>query len=149
MNSIKTRISLELFELKINSTSNSIKLPLFIESVKAGFPSPAQDFVEKRIDLNELMITHPSATYLLRASGDSMIQGGICDGDLLVVDSTKQAVHGDIVIACIAGEFTVKKLCLKPNVILQPMNPSYKPIVINDENPLELFGVVTYIIHKA
>lgn len=131
--------------------SQSINLiPLFSTSVSAGFPSPAQDFVEKRIDLNELLITHPSATYFLRVSGESMIDGQINHGDLLVVDSAKKPQSGDIVIASVLGEFTVKKLYINAanNAILQPMNPNYEPIIINEESQLEIFGVVTYVIHE-
>ncbi|MGF4651986.1 translesion error-prone DNA polymerase V autoproteolytic subunit, partial [Klebsiella pneumoniae] len=85
-------------------------IPLFSDPVQCGFPSPAQDYVEQRIDLNELLINHPSATYFVKAAGDSMIEGGISEGDLLVVDSSRKAEHGDIVIAAVDGEFTVKKL---------------------------------------
>ena len=95
-----------------------------------GFPSPAQDYVEKRIDLNELLVQHPSATYFVKAAGDSMINAGIDEGDLLVVDSARKAEHGDIVIAAVGGEFTVKKLQLLPRVQLNPMNPAYSPIVV-------------------
>jgi DNA polymerase V len=86
--------------------------------VQCGFPSPAQDYVEKRIDLNELLVQHPSATYFVKAAGDSMINAGIDEGDLLVVDSARKAEHGDIVIAAVGGEFTVKKLQLLPRVQL-------------------------------
>lgn len=145
MNSYENK--LELISILHLSNQNSIKLPFFVESVPAGFPSPAQDFIEKRIDLNELMIKHPSATYLLRASGESMIDGHINHDDLLIVDSAKTPKHGDIVIASVMGEFTVKKLCLTPKPTLQPMNDHFNPIAITDN--LEIFGVVTYIIHKA
>ncbi|WP_392551198.1 translesion error-prone DNA polymerase V autoproteolytic subunit [Orbus wheelerorum] len=149
MNSTKKLNSLAFIPIISNSTYEAITLPFFGESVAAGFPSPAQDFIEKRIDLNELMIKHPSATYLLKASGESMVDGHISDGDLLVVDSAKIPCHGDIVIACIAGDFTVKKLCLKPKIMLSPMNDNFKPIEIDNGDDLEIFGVVTYIIHKA
>lgn len=124
-------------------------IPFFGDSVSAGFPSPAQDFVEKRIDLNELLIRHPSATYLLKASGDSMIEGQISSGDILVVDSAKTPTHGDIVIASVSGEFTVKKLQLGEVVTLLPMNPNYEPITMKDETDLEIFGVVTFVIHET
>jgi DNA polymerase V len=97
-----------------------IALPLFSDRVPCGFPSPAQDYVEQRIDLNALLIQHPSATYFVKAAGDSMIDAGIGDGDLLVVDSAKKASHGDIVIAAVEGEFTVKCLQLRPCVQLNP-----------------------------
>lgn len=89
-----------------------ILIPLYSDLVQCGFPSPAQDYVEQRIDLNELLVNHPSATYFVKAAGDSMKDAGIGEGDLLVVDSSRTAVHGDIVIAAVDGEFTVKKLQL-------------------------------------
>lgn len=124
-------------------------VPLFSDPVQCGFPSPAQDYVEQRIDLNELLINHPSATYFVKAAGDSMIEGGISEGDLLVVDSSRKAEHGDIVIAAVDGEFTVKKLQLRPSVQLNPMNSAYSPIAVGSEDMLDVFGVVTYIIKAA
>ncbi len=124
-------------------------LPLFSDLVQCGFPSPAQDYVEKRIDLNELLVSHPSATYFVKAAGDSMIDGGISDGDLLVVDSSRTAEHGDIVIAAVGGEFTVKQLQLRPRVQLNPLNSAYSPIAIGSEDDLEVFGVVTFIVKAA
>ncbi|MGB9096967.1 translesion error-prone DNA polymerase V autoproteolytic subunit [Erwinia sp.] len=126
-----------------------LALPLFVERVACGFPSPAADYVESRIDLNELLVSHPSATYFIRAAGNSMIEGNINDGDLLVVDSSLKPQHGDRVIAAIDGEFTLKKLQLTPCVKLLPMNPSYAAIDIDDEAGLSVFGVVTFIIYAA
>ncbi|SEL41452.1 SOS response UmuD protein. Serine peptidase. MEROPS family S24 [Kosakonia sacchari] len=123
-----------------------VVLPLFSDLVQCGFPSPAADYVEQRIDLNELLVQHPSATYFVRAAGDSMIDGGISDGDLLVVDSSRTAQHGDIVIAAVDGEFTVKRLQLRPAIQLNPMNPSYSPIRVTSEDTLDIFGVVTFIV---
>ncbi|MEL4014405.1 translesion error-prone DNA polymerase V autoproteolytic subunit [Dryocola clanedunensis] len=124
-------------------------LPLFSDLVQCGFPSPAQDYVEQRIDLNELLVSHPTSTYFVKAAGDSMIDGGISDGDLLVVDSSRTAEHGSIVIAAVSGEFTVKQLQLRPTVQLNPLNPAYHPIIIGTEEDLEIFGVVTYIVKSA
>ena len=124
-------------------------LPLFGDLVQCGFPSPAQDYVEKTLDLNEWLIRHPSATYFFRAAGDSMIEGGISDGDLLVVDSSRTAEHGDIVIAAVEGEFTVKRLQLRPTVQLIPMNSAYSPIIVGSEDTLDVFGVVTFIVKSA
>lgn len=123
--------------------------PLFSDLVPCGFPSPAQDYVERRIDLNKLMIRHPSATYFVKSSGDSMIEAGIGEGDLLVVDSSRKAIHGDIVIAAVDGEFTVKRLQLHPAVMLKPENSAFKPIMIGSEDNLEVFGVVTYIVKSV
>ena len=126
-----------------------IELPLFLERVACGFPSPAQDYVEDRLDLNRLAVRHPSATYFIKVSGDSMIGAGISDGDLLVVDSSRTAEHGDIVIAAVEGEFTVKRLQLRPTVQLIPMNSAYSPIIVGSEDTLDVFGVVTFIVKSA
>ena len=126
-----------------------ITLPLFSDLVQCGFPSPAADYVEQRIDLNELLVSHPSSTYFVKAAGDSMIEAGISDGDLLVVDSSRTAEHGDIVIAAVEGEFTVKRLQLRPTVQLNPMNSAYSPIVVGSEDTLDVFGVVTFIVKSA
>jgi len=123
-----------------------MSLPLYIERVPCGFPSPAQDYVEQRIDLNALMVQHPSATYFVRVSGESMIEAGINDGDMLVVDSSLTASHGDIVVAAVDGEFTVKRLQLHPCLQLMPMNTKFKPNAIQTEDALEVFGVVTFVI---
>ena len=126
-----------------------VLLPLYSDLVQCGFPSPAQDYVEQRIDLNELLINHPSATYFVKAAGDSMIEGGISEGDLLVVDSSRKPEHGNIVIAAVDGEFTVKKLQLHPRIQLNPMNSAYSPIIVGSEDTLNVFGVVTFIVKSA
>lgn len=126
--------------------SVSISIPLFLESVQAGFPSPAQDYIEKSLDLNELCIKHPAATFFVRAGGLSMTGIGIYPGDILVVDRSITAEHGHIVIACISGEMTVKELCTKPHYQLIPHNPDYQPIEIQEGIELDIFGVVTNVI---
>jgi len=125
---------------------STLRLPLFMERVSCGFPSPAQDYIEAGIDLNKLVIQHPSATYFVRVSGDSMIDAGISHGDLLVVDRALSAIHGDIVIAAVAGEFTVKELRTQPYLHLMPHNASYAPIRFHSEEEVEIFGVVTYTL---
>lgn len=117
--------------------------PLFVESVAAGFPSPAQDYVEHSLDLNEYCIEHPAATYMVRVEGDSMVDAGIFDGDVLIVDRSLDARHNDIVVASVNGDLTVKQLELKPRPALMPRNPKYQPIDLNDESDLNIFGVVT------
>lgn len=131
------------------NVSELLALPLFMERVPCGFPSPAQDYVEQRIDLNKLIVQHPSSTYFLRVSGESMTGAGINDGDMLVVDSALRASHGDIVVASVEGEFTVKRLQLQPCLQLMPMNRQFKPIAISTEDALEVFGVVTYVIKSV
>lgn len=122
-------------------------LPLFLSHVPAGFPSPAQDYIEQSLDLNELCITHPEATYFVRCEGNSMINAGIRSGDILVVNRALTAAHGDIVIAALYGELTVKELRLHPRPGLFPHNPDYQPIMLRESDSLELFGVVTYALH--
>lgn len=124
--------------------SSLLQVPYFSANVQAGFPSPAQDYVEKRLDLNDLCIEHPAATYFVRASGDSMIGVGIFPGDTLIVDRSLEARHGSIVIAAVGGDFTVKRLQLRPKVALLSENPDYPPL---HPDQLDVFGVVTYVIH--
>ncbi|WP_147194227.1 translesion error-prone DNA polymerase V autoproteolytic subunit [Pantoea sp. MBD-2R] len=123
-----------------------VQLPLFLARVPCGSPFSAQDYVEQRLDLNELLIQRPESTYYIRVSGDSMKDAGIDDGDLLVVDKSLTADQGDIVVAAINGEFTVKKLQLRPDVRLLPMNDAWVPIILQAEEQLEIFGVVTFTI---
>ncbi|MCW8859737.1 MAG: translesion error-prone DNA polymerase V autoproteolytic subunit [Deltaproteobacteria bacterium] len=125
-----------------------LKIPLFLDTVPAGFPSPASDYTERSLDLNELCIKTPAATYFVRAQGESMVDAGIFPDDILVVDRSLTARHGDIVIAEFNGELTVKKLELKPQTRLVPMNRKHAPIVIPDGSELEIFGVVTTSIHS-
>ncbi|MDO5769251.1 MAG: translesion error-prone DNA polymerase V autoproteolytic subunit [Psychrobacter sp.] len=123
-------------------------LPYFIEKVPAGFPSPAAGYVDTSIDLNELCIDHPSATFLVRTGGLSMIDAGIHPEDLLVVDRSLDAQHCDIIVCTIDGEFTVKELCLKPIAKLVAYNKDFDDILITDDTEFEVFGVVTSIIRK-
>lgn len=124
------------------------QIPFYSEPVKAGFPSPAQDYVERTLDLNELCIRHPNATFFVRVEGDSMIEAGIYDGDVLVVDRSVDAEHGDIVVAAVGNEFTVKELCTRPSLMLLPRNPAYKPIRPRNGEELNIFGVVTNVIRQ-
>ncbi|GIU22254.1 MAG: translesion error-prone DNA polymerase V autoproteolytic subunit [Gammaproteobacteria bacterium] len=124
------------------------RLSLFSSLIAAGFPSPAQDYVEQTLDLNELCIKHPAATFFVKVQGDSMIDAGIFSGDILVVDRSLQPAHGDIVVAAVNGEFTVKQLQLRPVVQLLPRNALFSPIAINDESELNIFGVVTNVVKK-
>jgi len=123
-------------------------IPLFSDAVAAGFPSPATDYCERKLDLNDLCIQKPAATYFVRAQGDSMIDAGIFPGDVLVIDRSIDASHGDIVIAAVNGELTVKLLETKPQTRLVPMNSQHAPIVIPEGTDLEIFGVATNVIHS-
>lgn len=121
-------------------------LPLFSEKVPCGFPSPAQDYVEQRLDLNNLLVSHPSSTYFIKVSGDSMVDAGIKDGDMLIVDSSIKAEHGDIIVAALSGEFTVKQLMVRPFLHLKPMNAAHAIIPITEPDQFEIFGVVKHSI---
>ncbi|MBS0907675.1 translesion error-prone DNA polymerase V autoproteolytic subunit [Pantoea dispersa] len=124
--------------------SAPLAIPFFSDACAAGFPSPAADYVEDALDLNELCILRPAATFFVRASGSSMQDFGLCDGDVMVVDRAETVQEGDIVIAEVDGEFTVKRLRLTPRPALVPMNPAY-PVIYPDE--LRLMGVVTWFFH--
>lgn len=130
--------------------NSSLSIPMFASRVPAGFPSPAQDYVEESLDLNQLCIQHPTATYFVRASGESMLDAGIHNNDVLVVDRSITARHGDIVVASLDHSFTVKKLETSPKLRLIPMNhdnDDYRPIEIDDGIEFEIFGVVSFVVH--
>lgn len=125
------------------------KPPLMESPVAAGFPSPAEQYAETPLDLNELLVRNPPATYFVRASGDSMTGAGIRSGDILVVDRSLDAAAGSIVIANIDGEFTVKILRnAGGQITLEPANPRYPAIRFTEGMELRLFGVVTAMIHQ-
>ena len=122
--------------------------PKLSGSVVAGFPSPAEQYMEPPLDLNELLVKHPAATYFVRVSGDSMTGAGINDGDLLVVDRSLRPADGDIIIACVDGDFTVKVLKMSEGVRLEPANPNYPALALEKGQELDYFGKVTTCIHR-
>ena len=125
-------------------------IPLFAEGVAAGFPSPARGEIDGTLDLNELCVRHPAATYFIRARGESMIGAGIGDGDVLVVDRSITARNGDIIIAAVDGSFTVKRLeKIGKTVRLLPENPDFAPITLTPGMQAEFFGVVTYVVKQV
>ncbi len=127
-----------------------IPLPLFSSRVAAGFPSAADDHLEKHLDLNEHLIKHPTATFFLRVRGDSMIGAGIHDNDVLVVDRSLEPVNGKIVIAIVDGDFTVKRLIRRQGkTLLVPENDVYEPIEFTDNQDLEIWGVVTGVTRQV
>lgn len=130
-------------------TPGTLSLPLFGHKVRAGFPSPADDYVEAWLDLNEHLVEHKEATFFVQATGDSMIGAGIQEGSLLVVDRALDPRHNDIVIAVVDGELTVKRLeKRRGKVRLLAENPAYAPIEFKDGQELMVWGVVTSIIQK-
>jgi len=127
---------------------SSERIPLFTERVEAGFPSPADSFLEGQLDLNEHLIHHPAATFFVRVTGDSMIGAGIHSGDILIVDRALEPANRKVVIAVINGELTVKRLCKQNGrLALIPENDRYEPISIEDETDFVIWGVVTSVIH--
>jgi len=128
--------------------ASAIRVPFYIDKVPAGFPSPAQGYEEARLDLNELCIKRPSSTFMLRCDGDSMQDIGILSGDILVVDRSITARHGDVVIASIDGDLTVKTLHLRPRTRLMPANRRYSPIELREGQELQIFGVVTNVVRE-
>ena len=137
-------MSLQIF---IPKTTKPTKIPIFNTAVKAGFPSPADDFIERKLDLNSYLIKHPAATFFVRVEGESMKEAGISSGDLLIVDRSLEVVDGKIVIASINGEFTVKRVKkINQNLFLMPENKGYPPIKITQEDELQIFGVVKNVI---
>jgi len=126
-----------------------IELSLVEASVSAGFPSPADDYLEERLDLNKVLIENPSSTFYARVKGESMALAGISDGDLLVIDKSKTPANRSVVVCLIDGEFTVKRLEKhRGDFFLMPENPDFKPIKIKPENEVKIWGVVTYTIKK-
>jgi DNA polymerase V len=122
--------------------------PLFASSVKAGFPSPAEDYAEQHLDLNTHLIAHPAATFFLRVSGDSMINAGIFNGDLLIVDRSLEPTSGKVVIAAVNGELTVKRLKkTAKGLFLVAENADYAPIALESSDQIQIWGVVIYAIH--
>jgi DNA polymerase V len=122
----------------------SLQINLFSCPVEAGFPSPAEDHIETTLDINELLIEHPAATFFVRVAGDSMIEAGIHSGDVLIVDRSKKAIDSSIVIALVNGEYTVKRLSMKiGSVELCPENSAYSPIRLSGLDELIIWGVVT------
>ena len=124
--------------------------PYFLDTVSAGFPSPATDYMENKLDLNEYLIQHPTATYIVKANGPSMTDAGILSGDLLIVDRSITPRNDNIVIASIFGDLTVKKLKKKDqSLFLISANSEYPSIQVKEEMECFIWGVVTYVIHKT
>ena len=125
------------------------KISFVDTGIKAGFPSPAADFEEERISLDQFLIKNSETTFFAKANGDSMINAGISDGDLLVIDRSLEAKNNTIAVCYINGEFTVKRIRIEnEKVFLLPENENYKPIEITNESELIVWGVVIYVVKK-
>lgn len=146
---IRVPISL-IKKVKEYALTKRYKIPVYGNKVQAGFPSPADDYIEGMIDFNEHLIQHPSSTFVVKVTGESMIEAGIHPDDILVVDRSIEPAHGKVVIAVINGELTVKRLHRKDGyIILMPENKYFEPIIIQEESNLVIWGVVTNVIHKV
>lgn len=129
---------------------SAVRCPLVLWRVAAGFPSPADDYVERPLDLNEYLIKHPAATFFIRVTGDSMTGAGINSGDLLIVDRSLEAGNGNIVLAILDGEFTVKRFSKTGgDCWLVPENDAYEPVQITGTMDFQVWGVVVHVIHKV
>ncbi len=130
-------------------TAKDKRPSLMASHVAAGFPSPAEQYAEEPLDLNEYLVRNAPSTYFVRAAGDSMVEAGIQDGDVLVVDRSRDVVDGAIVIAAVDGEFTVKRFRRDARgIFLEAANPRYKPIRMVEGAECRVFGVVTGLVRK-
>ena len=141
--------SLELISASAAIPQGRLGLPLYLTPVEAGFPSPAEDYLDRRLDLHQHLVRNEAATFFLRAHGESMLGAGIHDGDLLIVDRSIEPAHRKVVIAAVDGELTVKRLLYREGrVFLAPENPQFEPIDITESEFVHIWGVVTYVVHK-
>lgn len=145
MNTINSQIRL------FNPKQPAINLPrpLLSSEVRCGFPSPADDYIEDKLDLNEMLVKHPAATFFVRAAGHSMKNAGIFDGDLLIVDRSISPAHNHIVIAAIDGDLTVKRLkVFGKKAFLVPENNEFQSIQLKKETNVHFWGVVVHVVHS-
>jgi DNA polymerase V len=130
--------------------TSKISLPMAGESIHAGFPSPAQDYMLDSIDLNKECIRHPATTFYGRVVGDSMEDAGVHEGDILVIDKSLEPSDGKMAVCFIDGEFTLKTIFMKDNaILLVPANPQYPTIRVTEDNDFQIWGIVTYIIKRV
>jgi DNA polymerase V len=126
---------------------NNLELPFIASGIKAGFPSPATDFDESKISLDNVLVKNREATFYAKASGTSMIGAGIDDGDILVIDRSLEPQNNKVAVCFIDGEFTIKRIQVEKDcVYLMPENKAFQPIKVTDENELIIWGIVTYVI---
>ncbi len=137
-----------MFQLFRADISTILPLIYADDGVRAGFPSPAQDYITESIDLNRTLIKHPAATFYAKVVGDSMSDEGITEGDILIVDRSVEAEHGDLAVCCLNGEFTLKRLCLTGGnkLYLMPSNRKFRPIEVTCDDDFMVWGVVIYTI---
>ena len=134
----------------IPDTENAKEFPFIADGIKAGFPSPAADFDETKISIDQLVVKNETATFYAKANGNSMIGAGIDDGDILVIDRSIEPTDNKIAVCFIDGEFTVKRIKIEEDcVYLQAENPKYKSIKVTEDNDLIIWGIVTYVVKKV
>lgn len=150
MENKKNKDQLESYEVYLPDKASGKTIDFYLQNIPAGFPSPAEDFLEKRLDLNDYLIKNQSATFLVKVEGTSMIGAGIHHGDVLVVDRSIEPENNKIVLGVLNGEFTVKRLVKRgKEVILMPENESFQPIKLSPEMNFQVWGVVTFVLHKV
>ena len=134
----------------LHDWENNQKHPFISGGIKAGFPSPAADFDESKISLDNVLVKNREATFYAKASGNSMIDAGIDDGDIMVIDRSLEPTNNKIAVCCIDGEFTVKRIKTDKNcVYLMPENSAFEPIKVTENNELIIWGIVTYVIKRV
>lgn len=144
---LPSSVGLKLFAV---DTATELELTLIEAGISAGFPSPAMDFDENKIDLNRYLIKRPSSTFFARVKGNSMEGAGIYDGNLLVIDKSIKPKSEQIAVCFLDGEFTVKRIRLEQNVVyLIPENEAYEPIEVKEENNFSIWGIVTHVIRSV
>lgn len=146
----KKNIDAHALQFFVPNEIEGVGVPIIQSGISAGFPSPADDFKETRISLDKTLVTNKEATFYARVSGKSMIDAGLDNGDLLVIDRSLEPENGKIAVCFIDGEFTIKRLKIEKDALfLMPANKQYKPIKITDENNLIIWGIVTYVIKSV
>jgi DNA polymerase V len=139
----------EILDIKSIDSEEDVSIPM-LDEIHAGFPSPAEDIFEGSINLNKVLISNPNATFYARVKGDSMVDAGIDEGDVLIIDKSKEPTTGAVAVCYIDGEFTVKKIKIeKDKCILLPANDKYPEIVVDKYNDFVIWGTVSYIIKKV
>ncbi|WP_430400265.1 LexA family protein [Flavobacterium sp.] len=134
----------------IPDTENAKEFPFIADGIKAGFPSPAADFDETKISIDQLVVKNETATFYAKANGNSMIGAGIDDGDILVIDRSIEPTDNKIAVCFIDGDFTIKRIKIEEDCIyLQPENPKFKSIKVTEDNNLIIWGIVTYVVKKV
>lgn len=146
--SVKNNKTMKVTAVYCPDQSTEYARPLFLVPVSAGFPSPAEDYIEGNLDLNKYLIKNPAATFFVKVAGNSMIDAGIHDGDILIVDRSLKPADRKIIIAVVNGQLTVRRIRVtKGRVVLVSENRDYKPLQVEEEMDFEVWGVVMSVIH--